>query len=98
MTHVTDKRVLPEEQKALRKGRLGCLDTLAIDGKVAEETKSYSRSLSVAWIDCLTTSVRPDATRVDCENALSNTSSQAGQKRNKGHHSEMENEPISQDH
>ena len=51
MTHVTTKNVLPDEQKALRKGRRGCLDALVIDGMIVDETKLYSRNLSVAWID-----------------------------------------------
>ena len=51
MAHVTNKNVLPEEQKALRKGRRGCLDAVAVDGMIVEETKLYSRNLSVAWID-----------------------------------------------
>ncbi len=51
MAHVVEKRVLPEEQKALRKGRRGCLDALTIDKAVAEEVRVYRRNLSVAWID-----------------------------------------------
>ena len=43
--------VLPDEQKALRKGRRGCLDALAIDGMIVDEMKLYSRNVSVAWID-----------------------------------------------
>ena len=51
MTHVTNKNVLPDEPKVLRKGRRGCLDALAIDGMIVDETKLYSRNLSMARID-----------------------------------------------
>ncbi len=49
--HVRAKAVLPEEQKALRKGRRGCLDAHVIDSMVAAETKMKHRDLSVGWVD-----------------------------------------------
>ena len=49
--HVDRKNVLPEEQKALQKGRRGCLDALVIDGAIAQEAKIFNRNLSIAWID-----------------------------------------------
>ena len=51
MQHVESTGILPEEQKALRKGARGCLDALLIDGAVAKEAKMWRRNLSVAWID-----------------------------------------------
>ena len=51
MKHGTDKDLLPEEQKALRKRRRGCLDAIVIDESVALEAKTYRRNLFVAWID-----------------------------------------------
>ena len=42
--HMIEHDLLPVEQKALRKGRRGCLGALAIDGAVW-------RDLAVAWID-----------------------------------------------
>ena len=49
--HVESRQILPEEQKALRKGRRGCLDALAVDGMAVIESKMSKRNLSVAWID-----------------------------------------------
>ena len=44
--------ILPAEQKVLRKGRRGCLDTIIIiDGAMAGEAKLYRRDLSMTWID-----------------------------------------------
>ena len=51
MHHVSSKNLLPEEQKALRSKTRGCLDALVIDAAVAQESKTYRRNLSVAWID-----------------------------------------------
>ena len=49
--HAIGNQLLPPEQKALRKGRRGCLDALVIDGAVTQEAKLHRRDLSVAWID-----------------------------------------------
>ena len=51
MAHVTAKNLLPEEQKALRRGRRGCLDALTVDAAIAREAQVDKRDLSVAWID-----------------------------------------------
>ena len=37
--HIERRKLLPEEQKALRKGRRGCLDALIIDQAIATEAK-----------------------------------------------------------
>jgi hypothetical protein len=49
--HVWATDVLPEEQKAMRKGKRGCLDAIVIDEAIAAEAKLHRKSLSVAWID-----------------------------------------------
>ena len=51
MDHVEAYDLIPREQKALRKGRRGCLGALVIDAAVAEETKETGRNLSVGWVD-----------------------------------------------
>jgi hypothetical protein len=40
--------LLPNEQKALRKGWRGCLDALVTDEAIASEVKLYCRNLNVA--------------------------------------------------
>ena len=50
MHHVSSKNLLPEEQKALRSKTRSYLDALVIDAAVAQESKTYRRNLSVAWI------------------------------------------------
>lgn len=49
--HLGDSDVFPEEQKALRRGRRGCLDALALDAALSEEARAERRDLSVSWID-----------------------------------------------
>ena len=49
--HLENSGILPDEQKALRKGRRGCLDALVIDSMIIRETKLRRMNLSVAWID-----------------------------------------------
>ena len=49
--HVREKEILPTEQKALRRGRRGCLDALVVDASIAREAQIHTRDLSVAWID-----------------------------------------------
>ena len=51
MHHADRFQLLPEEQKALRKGRRGCLDALAIDLAVSKEKKDKEKDMSVAWLD-----------------------------------------------
>ena len=50
-SHVEERGLLPEEQRALRKGRRGCLEALMVDSMVISEAKLRSRDLAVAWID-----------------------------------------------
>lgn len=51
LDHVTRKDMLPGEQKAMRRGRRGCLDALVIDGATSREAQVHKRSLSTAWFD-----------------------------------------------
>ncbi len=51
MHHVEAKEALPKEQKALRKGRRGCLDAVTIDAAVANETTMGQGDLSIGWVD-----------------------------------------------
>ncbi len=51
MKFVNDIEMLPEEQRAMRKGVRGCLDALAVDEAVAWEAKIWRKNLSVGWID-----------------------------------------------
>ena len=51
MHHADRFQLLPVEQKALRKGRRGCLDALAIDLAVIKERKDKEKDMSVAWLD-----------------------------------------------
>ena len=49
--HSIDWGYLPPEQRAIRRGRRGCLDALIIDSMVTREAVVRRRDLSVAWID-----------------------------------------------
>ena len=49
--HSTEYGLIPPEQKALRKGRRGCLDALMVDFMVGQEARLKQRNLSAAWID-----------------------------------------------
>lgn len=49
--HLETWDLLPLEQKAIKKGNRGCLDTLIVDGAAAEEARKWKGSLSVAWIE-----------------------------------------------
>ena len=51
MHHAERFQPLSEEQKALRKGRRGCLDALAIDQAISKERKDREADMSVAWLD-----------------------------------------------
>ena len=51
MHHADRFQLLPEEQKAMRKGRRGCLDALAIDLAVSKERKDKEKDMLVAWLD-----------------------------------------------
>lgn len=51
MVHMTEVDALPREQKAMRRGRRGCLDALVVDSMVAQEAKGEKRNLSMGWVD-----------------------------------------------
>ncbi len=51
MEHANKCEAVSKDEKVLRKGSRGCLDTLTIDEAVSEEAKKDRRDLSVAWID-----------------------------------------------
>lgn len=42
---------LPLEQKALKRGRDGCLDALLVDAMINEDAVLEGRYLSSAWLD-----------------------------------------------
>lgn len=42
---------LPQEQRAIRRGKRGCVNALMINSMVAKEAMVHCRDLSVAWID-----------------------------------------------
>ena len=46
MTHVKAKNLLPEEQKALRRGRRGCLDALTVDAAISRGSGRQERPVS----------------------------------------------------
>ena len=49
--HVERFGLLPEEQKALRRGRAGCHDALLVDRMIVEDSEMRGRQLAVAWVD-----------------------------------------------
>ena len=49
--HSDEHELIPPEQRALRRGRRGCLDALMVDFMVGQEAQLRGRNLSVAWID-----------------------------------------------
>ena len=49
--HVDKHDILPEEQFALRPGRRGCTDALAVDSGICGSAIAEGKKLSVAWID-----------------------------------------------
>ena len=49
--HLFANDVIPSQQKALRPGKRGCLDALAVDCMVAQDVGLRSKHLAVAWID-----------------------------------------------
>ena len=49
--HVDRYAILPQEQRALRKGRRGCFNALMVDSMVTEDAVLRHRDLDVAWID-----------------------------------------------
>ncbi len=51
LEHCEKHGIIPQEQRALRTRRRGCLDALVIDSMVAREATLRKKDLSVAWID-----------------------------------------------
>ena len=51
VTHLDQKKLLPEEQKGCRKGSRGTNDLLYIDRAVIQEVKSTNKNLAMAWVD-----------------------------------------------
>ena len=49
--HLDQQKLLPEEQKACRKGSRRTNDLLCIDRAVIKEVKSRNKDLAMAWID-----------------------------------------------
>ena len=49
--HLDQEKLLPEEQKACRKGSRGTNDLFYIDRAVIKEVKSRNKNLAMAWID-----------------------------------------------
>ena len=49
--HVDQEKLLPEEQKACRKGFRGTNNLLHIDRAVIKEVRSRNKNLVMAWID-----------------------------------------------
>ena len=49
--HSSKYGVMPDEQKALRPGKRGCLDALMVDTMVGQEAYLRGGRVSVAWID-----------------------------------------------
>ena len=59
MHHALRYGLLPEEQKALRKGRRGCLDALAIDQAVSKEKKDKGAEPNEVIADVLRSCTAP---------------------------------------
>ena len=49
--HVIHYSYLPPQQRAIRRGKRGCVVALMIDSMVVREVVVHRRDLSVAWID-----------------------------------------------
>ncbi len=49
--YVVGKLILPEEQRAARKGQRGCADALWLDFVIAQEKVDFQGNLAVAWVD-----------------------------------------------
>ena len=50
--HLSQEKLLQEEQKGCRKGSRGTNDLIYIDSSVINEVKSRNKNLAVASIDC----------------------------------------------
>ena len=49
--HLSEKKVLPDEQKGCRKDSRGTKEQLLIDKPILKHCKKHQRSLAMAWID-----------------------------------------------
>ena len=49
--HLSEKNVLPDEQKGCRKDSQGTKDQLLIDKQILKHCKKHQRSLAMGWID-----------------------------------------------
>ena len=50
--HLSEKNVLPDEQKGCRKDSGGTKDQLLIDKQILKHFKKHQRNLAMRWIDC----------------------------------------------
>ena len=48
---LTSNDIIPVEQKAIRTGRRGCLDTLLTDKMICEDSRIRGEPLAMAWIN-----------------------------------------------
>ena len=51
LTYTYTNDLLPMAQRAMRKGRWGCVDCLLLDQSIGLDAKIMGKPLSVAWID-----------------------------------------------
>ena len=51
LTYTYTNDLLPMAQRAVRKGRWGCVDCLLLDQSIGLDAKIMGKPLSVAWID-----------------------------------------------
>ena len=51
LTYTYTNDLLPMAQRAMRKGRWGCVDCLLLDQSIGLDAKIMDKPLSVAWID-----------------------------------------------
>mmetsp|Transcript_36211 Transcript_36211/g.53028 ORF Transcript_36211/g.53028 Transcript_36211/m.53028 type:complete len:519 (-) Transcript_36211:412-1968(-) len=49
--HLVDQKILPPEQKGIKRKARGCKDHLLLDKVILERTHGNKRNLGVAWID-----------------------------------------------
>ena len=49
--HLDAYDLLPQEQRAIKRGRAGCMEALMIDSMVIEHSELYDTPLSMAWVD-----------------------------------------------
>ena len=49
--HIDEFRLMPDEQRALRRGCDGCHDALLADRMLVEDAQVHGVLISVAWVD-----------------------------------------------